>query len=207
MHNQTLTQVMAELLEISEKSVYRWKTKDHIKLMSFLEKYFTKEDIEEFLATGSIEKIKVLPYINQTYNDLFGDIQSLDSIQRKMLHNIIDDFFKDKKLKKNIEEFIFFIRKNDLESYFPTKYATEQLEIVKQNYNIQNIEAIKKLDEIMNESHITIIKDLLDFLFQLKELELLLLLNHYIKLTKNMKENTGIKIPQHELSEVFALNI
>lgn len=59
----------------------------------------------------------------------------------------------------------------------------------------------------MLESNIIIIKNLLDFLFQLNELELLVLLNHYKKLTKNMKEYDGIKIPQHALLEVRALNI
>ena len=44
----TQSEIMAKLLEISENSYYRWKKKDHIKLIKLLERYFTIYEIEEF---------------------------------------------------------------------------------------------------------------------------------------------------------------
>jgi hypothetical protein len=52
----TQSEIMANLLEISENSYYRWKKKDHIKLIKLLERYFTIYEIEEFLKTGNISK-------------------------------------------------------------------------------------------------------------------------------------------------------
>lgn len=52
----TQSEIMANLLEISENSYYRWKKKDHIKLIKLLERYFTIYEIEEFLKNGNIIK-------------------------------------------------------------------------------------------------------------------------------------------------------
>lgn len=64
---KTYTQVFSELLDISEKSFYRWKNQDHETLVSLLEKYFTKEDIEEFLELGKISKFEYFKFLDYTY--------------------------------------------------------------------------------------------------------------------------------------------
>lgn len=54
----TQSEVMSNLLEISENSYYRWKKKDHIKLITLIEKYFTTKDLEEFIEIGKISRIE-----------------------------------------------------------------------------------------------------------------------------------------------------
>lgn len=54
----TQSEVMSNLLEISENSYYRWKKKDHIKLITLIEKYFTTKDLQEFIDIGKITRIE-----------------------------------------------------------------------------------------------------------------------------------------------------
>lgn len=54
----TQSEIMAKLLEISENSYYRWKKKDHIRLVNLIEKYFTIKDLEEFLETEKISRLE-----------------------------------------------------------------------------------------------------------------------------------------------------
>jgi hypothetical protein len=54
----TQSEVMSNLLEISENSYYRWKKKDHIKLITLIEKYFTTKDLQEFIEIGKIMRIE-----------------------------------------------------------------------------------------------------------------------------------------------------
>jgi len=67
---KTRVQIFSQLLEISEKSFYRWRSKDHIKLLSLLEKYFNEDDIEEFLETGKIVKLELVKLEFETFNIL-----------------------------------------------------------------------------------------------------------------------------------------
>lgn len=53
---------ICKLCEIGQKSYYVWKNKNHIKLIKLLEKYFTKEDLVEFLQTGKIQKFEKLEF-------------------------------------------------------------------------------------------------------------------------------------------------
>ena len=59
---------ITELMQISDVSYYRWKKspkqkdkKEAPKIFSLLEKYFTEDDLQEFLETGQVTK-----YDNQT---------------------------------------------------------------------------------------------------------------------------------------------
>lgn len=63
---KTRSTVMSELLEISENSYFRWKKKDHSILIKLLEKYFTKEDLIEFLNTNKINRLEKLNFLNIT---------------------------------------------------------------------------------------------------------------------------------------------
>lgn len=58
----TNSEIMAKILEISENSYFRWKKKDHVKLITLIEKYFTSDELKEFLDTNRIlnfEKYKL----------------------------------------------------------------------------------------------------------------------------------------------------
>ncbi len=56
----SIAHIYSKILEVSEKSYYRWKSKDHTILVNLLEKYFTKEELEEYLKNGKIEKLELV---------------------------------------------------------------------------------------------------------------------------------------------------
>ncbi|WP_323585423.1 hypothetical protein [Aliarcobacter butzleri] len=97
-NKRTLSNIVANLLEISENSYYRWKKKDHVKLIKLIEQYFADSEIEEFLQTGKIEKFELVKEL--TLDDLSNlkrleNQIILDNIKRKKLE------IKELKLKLN----------------------------------------------------------------------------------------------------------
>lgn len=52
----TYEQIMVELFEFSAPTYYKWKKHEKRKVFDLLEKYFTKEDLEEFLTVGKIQR-------------------------------------------------------------------------------------------------------------------------------------------------------
>ncbi|PHR58988.1 MAG: hypothetical protein COA44_02235 [Arcobacter sp.] len=52
---ETHSNIMSQLLEVSEKSFYRWKSKDHKKLINLIESNFNDVQLVEFLETGRIK--------------------------------------------------------------------------------------------------------------------------------------------------------
>ena len=66
-------EIYSKILEVSEKSYYRWKSKDHTVLMNLLEKYFSENDLQEFLETGKIqnqERLNELIETEKKYNQI-----------------------------------------------------------------------------------------------------------------------------------------
>lgn len=53
-----MRKTISELCNIGEKSYYVWKNKSHTKLIALLEKYFSEEELQEFIETGKIEKLE-----------------------------------------------------------------------------------------------------------------------------------------------------
>lgn len=111
----TKAQIYSKLLNISEKSYYRWKAKDHIFLIKLLEKYFLDEEIEEFLLTGKIQKFDF--FLNNNYL-VDKSIKLYDSIDLKLSRKAKNIFFeqlnnlKDYKIE-NISNIIFYEIKNE----------------------------------------------------------------------------------------------
>jgi len=89
-------EIFSDLLQISEKSVYRWKSKDHQKLILLLEKYFTKNDLEEFIQTGKIQKFdnllkiqnKVIKFQAKKYINTFLQKTQSNTIKHASPHFI-----------------------------------------------------------------------------------------------------------------------
>jgi len=52
-----MREIMSRVCNISDKSYYVWRKKSHIKLIMLIEKYFSKDDLEEFLETGTIQEL------------------------------------------------------------------------------------------------------------------------------------------------------
>ena len=52
-----MKQHIKQILDIADKTYYNWK-KEKRPVITLLEKYFTQEELEEFLETGTIEKME-----------------------------------------------------------------------------------------------------------------------------------------------------
>lgn len=52
-----MKKAILKLLDVSDKTFYNWK-KEKRPILELLEKYFTKEDLEEFLETEKITKFE-----------------------------------------------------------------------------------------------------------------------------------------------------
>ena len=52
-----MKQQIKQILDIADRTYYNWK-REQTPVLSLLEKYFTKEDLEEFLETGTIERME-----------------------------------------------------------------------------------------------------------------------------------------------------
>lgn len=86
--------LISQLLGISEKSFYRWKEQRAIfKLFS---KYFTDNEIKEFLDTGKIEKFDIIS------NKSVDELKELLSIKNEQL--ILDEIERKKQEIKVLEE-------------------------------------------------------------------------------------------------------
>ncbi|MBF7071694.1 hypothetical protein [Aliarcobacter butzleri] len=89
--------LMAKLCQISENSYFRWKKKDHSKLIDLVETYFTDDDIEEFLDIGKIKKFdKIIQTIDNymSKNKSFY-ITSFTESQSSLSSPHMNDYFKD----------------------------------------------------------------------------------------------------------------
>ncbi len=95
----TQSETMSELLEISENSYFRWKKKDHVRLINLIERYFKKEDLEEYLETDKINKSEKLNFLYEQVIDKNSKIY-LDSftsnfnyLKLSTSHSIFIDFY------------------------------------------------------------------------------------------------------------------
>ncbi len=88
----SLPTIMSKLLNISEKSYYRWKKKDHSKLIDLIETHFTKEELQEFLETGKIEKQEIIKKLS------FDELKNIKEFKRQLISDEI------KRMQEKIEE-------------------------------------------------------------------------------------------------------
>lgn len=124
--------LISNLLGISEKSFYRWKeTREIFKL---LEKYFTDDDIQEFLQSGKIKK--------------FEDISDLEALNDEAV-NIYSSFI----LKLDLSSLLLFltvihtsninnqdINSNFIELIFDTDaQKKDKINLIKEFQKIPNI--------------------------------------------------------------------
>ena len=62
---------IAQLIGNTERTIFAWK-KENRPIIDLLQKYFTKEDLEEFLETGSVLKMETLNHYEETLNAEFN---------------------------------------------------------------------------------------------------------------------------------------
>lgn len=123
----TKAEIFSKILEVSEKSYYRWKSKDHIVLINLIEKYFSDKELEEFIWRGEISKFERL---------------KLDFELESSIYDIID-------------EILYNICVTEFICYFISDYQSiEKSEISKNNFIIYLAEYFDKRIEIINEIRI-----------------------------------------------------
>ncbi|WP_323590835.1 hypothetical protein [Aliarcobacter butzleri] len=111
----TKSEIYSKILDISEKSYYRWKAKDHKTLVSLIEKYFTDKELEEFLNTGRIKRFEAKQNNNYLLNK---SIKLYKIINYKLTPKAKKIFFEElKNLKsykiEDISNIIFYLIKNE----------------------------------------------------------------------------------------------
>lgn len=117
--NMTKAEIYSKILDISEKSYYRWKSKDHKTLITLIEKYFLDEELEEFLNTGRIQRFEIAQTNNYLSDKSIKIYKILNSILPTDAKKI---FFNElKKLKSykidDISHIIFYsLSDQDLDS-------------------------------------------------------------------------------------------
>lgn len=116
--------LMSALFGFSAPTFYSWK-KEQRPIISLVDKYFKKEDLEEFLATGRIQKLDNLKLINSTSRQ------------------IVSEFFYDKQKNK-------FKNKEFLEIIFPSyiDYVNKYVENRKKVY--EEMSSKKEKEELQN---------------------------------------------------------
>lgn len=124
----------SKLLEISEKSFYRWKSKDHKLLVNLIDKYFTEDDIKEFIENNRINRLdKFEKYINKNIlnNEYMKDNESSKYIAKKYFEFIKEIIHTtDEDIKENNE-----IQGTDL------YYLAQFIKKIKNEDNIVNKES------------------------------------------------------------------
>ena len=83
----SLASIFSKILEVSEKSFYRWKSTNHKILISLLEEYFTKEELEEFINTKKIQKYDLVKNMNFNELELCIKTKMVDDIIRLRADN------------------------------------------------------------------------------------------------------------------------
>ncbi|RXJ98943.1 hypothetical protein CRV02_12900 [Arcobacter sp. CECT 8989] len=106
--------LISNLLGISEKSYYRWKETRVI--FKLLEKYFSENEIKEFLETGKIRKLEVIKGFNvdELESLLFKNNNQEEQLIDFVTHNIdlskittfLENFYR-----VEIKDFLYFFQK------------------------------------------------------------------------------------------------
>lgn len=105
----TKAEIFSKILEVSEKSYYRWKSKDHKILISLIEKYFSDAELEEFILTGRINRLEK----ENIQNDFFSKYKNI-------YFNYIKKFGLIINLEEEVQEYYFkylFFIKNNYEKF------------------------------------------------------------------------------------------
>lgn len=136
--------IYMELFNISINTYYLWK-KQGRPIINLLEKYFTKEDLEEFLKSGKIERLDFSSELDSFFNNFSLQIQK--KIEEKL--KITGDNYSFYDFDAYVS--LFFLKKeygepNDIQLKI-LKYITDDNKL-SQNQKISYMSAIGSLNNI-----------------------------------------------------------
>lgn len=172
----TIDAVLSQLFEYSKPTYFRWK-KEQRPIISLIDKYFTKEDLEEFLQSGKIKRFEDFNKYSSIIQSLSNTINNFDYYQKNILYAMCEQFLQDN--NNNISSYNFkryftvngFSDLIDQVSYFPDqKKETFYQELlgkkigmdvkILQAYNV--FEEIIKLDDVLFQILFSEYKTLID---------------------------------------------
>jgi len=170
--------VICKICDIGEKSFYVWRNKSHKKLINLLTLYFTKKDLEEFLATGRIEKFDI---INQN-----------NFINQKILHKFFFEEYTNQRINLEFSDFLFpaFLKHIDnLIEKEQEKYSKQKFVRIKYftktnfyKFLIENDEIVEKIKTKFNyaDNSLSSYKsDFIDDLSEISESDFFIILTSY----------------------------
>lgn len=193
---------ISKILQMTPQGAGKWK-KENRPIILLLEKYFSKEDIEEFLQKSSIAKldsfnnnktvtnIEVLNEVSTLVRKQLEKKIRLDSIGMKTVVNIIEDYFKQSNENIDIKNFnLFYKNISDIQNYYAQDVADIEIQWLK-----KGIKPTNKNKEILGaeiqERKAYRIDIITNFFDSLNESELFLLLSCYKDLLRD-NEYLGI---------------
>ena len=186
-----------KLCSFSRNSYYVWKREGR-PIIQLLEKYFSDEELEEFLQNGSIatldsfnnnKTVTNIEVLNEVSNlvrkQLERKITSLDSIGTKTVSNIIEDYFKRSNENIDTKDFSLFYKNiSDIQHYYAQDIAEIEIKRIRKNFKFteKNKEVFEAEISKKKEYRIDIITN---FFNSLNESELFLLLSGYKDLLRD----------------------
>ncbi|MDD3497848.1 MAG: hypothetical protein PHH92_10740 [Aliarcobacter skirrowii] len=159
-----MKEAIKKLLDISDVSYYRWKKERPI--FDLLETYFTKDELNEFLETGKIEKFEAIK--NRTKEEIENKFQLDDSKTLVLLEDLAFFSLKDKLSNKLFpiwdftgifpkRVFLKVLREVSSDTSFSLETAKLILEDKLKNYqtkllDLEHPNHILKLQKFVNEN-------------------------------------------------------
>ena len=165
-----MKKTITQFLGISHTSYYRWKEDRYI--IKMLEKYFTKEDLIQFMQEGKIDKLEIKNNDNSDLNELYTNNALHKLIIKSTLpldenDNLITKFFKT------------VLNKNKRYSILP----------LKSYINILNLPQVTNIETFIDEVGKSSMRDnwkkiIINFsTYELSKLEINALVQNKIKIT------------------------
>lgn len=76
---------IVKILDISKNSYWNYKNQNR-PIISLLEKYFTKEELEEFLSTGEIKNLELIKGLSTKQNQLNQElINRIERLEKRLI--------------------------------------------------------------------------------------------------------------------------
>jgi len=139
-----MKEAIKKLLQISDVSYYRWKKERPI--FDFLEKYFSKIELEEFLKTGKIEKLDLIKNFDK--NDLKQQLAS--SNNEENFNYALEDY-----VVINLKRFHKMDRNKIFHLFFPSsEFITRHLKQIESTIDLNDLTVVnarKKFKEFLTK--------------------------------------------------------
>lgn len=164
--------LMSTLFGFSAPTFYSWK-KEQRPIINLLDKYFTKEDLVEFLETGKIEKLENIYFIENFYQEQFFQFFQIilhGSEKRDAFMCMVELFSNDIENFKNFETYLIKLNKNskisdtELINYIKEPPISNELFIYIKSNILNNWTTFKKQLKVSSEEIETDDYWILDFI-------------------------------------------